>query len=342
MYGETNFCGCGKKYPIVPGSNPSLVTWDGQKFVVADGTKQLPINLPYIQHTAKSNAPYILTANSQGVLKKLLYSTSIPINYLLVGGGASAGDSYNGTSGGGGAGGVLSSSLNFKTGTPINISVGKGGVVPISGSGRSGNNGQNSTLTYSNVTLTAIGGGRGGSNGTALSGGSGGGGNTGQSGGAGTPGQGYAGLAGGVGTDGSPYGGGGGGAGGAGTAVQYNGSGNCLGSAGGAGIISSITGTSLYYSVGGSGNASVAIPDEGYTSVAVIQTTGYGGYGSGGQSAAYGLVNFVPYTPYAGFDGVCILSIPTQYFSGAYTNATVTTNGSNTILTFTGNGTYTT
>ena len=337
MYGETNFCGCGKKYPLVPGSNPSLVTWNGQEFVVADGTQQLPINLPYIQHTSKSNAPYILASNAQGILTKLLYSTSIPINYLLVGGGGSAGDSGNGTSGGGGAGGVLSSSLNFKTGKILNISVGKGGVVPISGSGRSGNNGQNSTFTYSNVTLTAIGGGRGGSNGTALSGGSGGGGNTGQSGEAGTTGQGYAGLTGGVGTDGSPYGGGGGGAGGAATAVQYNGSGNCLGSAGGTGIISSITGTSVYYAVGGSGNADI----DG-TSVGVIQTTGYGGYGSGGQSAAYGFVNSVSYTPYPGFNGVCILSIPTQYFSGTYTNATVAINGSNTILTFTGNGTYTT
>ena len=338
MYGETNFCGCGKKYPLVPGSNPSLVTWNGQEFVVADGTKQLPINLPYIQHTTKTNAPYILTTNAQGVLAKLLYSTNIPINYLLVGGGASAGDSAGGTSGGGGAGGVLSSSLNFKTGKILNISVGKGGSVPAGGSGKAGNAGGNSTISYSNVTLTAIGGGRGGgAGGTALSGGSGGGGYTGQSGGAGTPGQGYAGSSGGVAIGNVQYGGGGGGAGSIGGAVQYNGSGNCLGCAGGAGIISSITGTSLYYSVGGSGNADV----DG-TSVGVIQTTGYGGYGSGGQSAAYGLVNFVPYTPYPGFDGVCILSIPTQYFSGAYTNATVTINGSNTILTFTGNGTYTT
>ena len=340
MYGETNFCGCGKKYPIVPGSNPSLVTWDGQKFVVADGTKQLPINLPYIQHTTKTNAPYILTTNAQGVLAKLLYSNNIPINYLLVGGGASAGDSAGGTSGGGGAGGVLSSSLNFKTGKILNISVGKGGSVPAFNS--TGNIGGNSTISYSNVTLTAIGGGGGGSAGTGgsigtpSSGGSGGGGNNGQSGASGTIGQGYAGLAGGVGTDGSSYGGGGGGAGGAGTPVQYNGSGNCLGGAGGVGIISSITGTSVYYAVGGSGNADI----DG-TSVGVIQTTGYGGYGSGGQSAAYGYVNSVPYTPYPGFNGVCILSIPNQYFSGAYTNATVTINGANTILTFTQNGTYT-
>jgi hypothetical protein len=36
-----------------------------------------------------------------------------------------------------------------------------------------------------------------------------------------------------------------------------------------------------------------------------------------------------------------ILSVPTAHYSGTYSNATVTTSGSNTILTFTSSGSYT-
>jgi hypothetical protein len=38
---------------------------------------------------------------------------------------------------------------------------------------------------------------------------------------------------------------------------------------------------------------------------------------------------------------VVILSVPTASYSGLYTNATISTSGSNTIIKFTSSGTYT-
>ena len=150
MYGETNFCGCGKKYPLVPGSNPSLVIWNGQEFVVADGTIQLPINLPYIQHTDISQVAYFLTTTPQGVLSKLKNLIGGNITYLLVGGGGANGDSAAGVAGGGGGGGVLTSTIPLKTsGLVINVTVGSGGIAPTSDSGAVGGNGGNSIISYS-------------------------------------------------------------------------------------------------------------------------------------------------------------------------------------------------
>ena len=59
--------------------------------------------------------------------------------------------------------------------------------------------------------------------------------------------------------------------------------------------------------------------------------TGGGGGGGGTGAVATG----------AGGSGVVILSVPTTNFSNTYANATVTTSGSNTIITFTTSGTYT-
>jgi hypothetical protein len=66
--GSSNYCGCGTPYPIVPGSNPSLQTWNGQAFVVADGSVQLPISLPYIQQTTRSNIQFVVGVTSTGTL----------------------------------------------------------------------------------------------------------------------------------------------------------------------------------------------------------------------------------------------------------------------------------
>ena len=333
MYGNTNVCGCGSKYPIVPGSNPSLVTWDGQKFVIADGTIQLPINLPYIQHSSKSNAPYILTTNSQGVLAKLLYNIGIPINYLLIGGGGASGDSSesgNGA-GGGGSGGVLQSSFSISTGKIINVIIGLGGIGQ--GKNKAGGNGKNSIINYLSNSITSIGGGGGGGSITPYlngqDGGSGGGGGsngfTVGTAGIGVVGQGYNGGVSNF-TAGNS-GGGGGGAGGVGGSPFTDEDDNQNGGAGGNGIASSITGTSIYYAAGGGGNASDSPGTNGL---------GWPNYGSGGNGGFNGDIST------SGFGGVCILSIPNQYFSGIYTNASVTLNGTNTILTFTQNGTYTT
>jgi len=74
---SNNYCGCGQQYPVVPGSNPSLQTWNGQRFVVADGSFINPISLPYLQISASSQ--YILGVNSKQQL------TLIPISLSAAG-----------------------------------------------------------------------------------------------------------------------------------------------------------------------------------------------------------------------------------------------------------------
>ena len=63
---NTNFCGCGNDYPIVPGTNPALQTWNGQAFVVADGSAQNPIRLPFLQVNGGA-ATYVVGADNNGV-----------------------------------------------------------------------------------------------------------------------------------------------------------------------------------------------------------------------------------------------------------------------------------
>jgi len=57
--------GCGNQYPIVPGTNPALQTWNGQAFVVADGSAQNPISLPFLK-TTQGGATYFLGADNNG------------------------------------------------------------------------------------------------------------------------------------------------------------------------------------------------------------------------------------------------------------------------------------
>jgi hypothetical protein len=65
---------------------------------------------------------------------------------------------------------------------------------------------------------------------------------------------------------------------------------------------------------------------------AATVNTGSGG-GGGGQGGGAGG---------SGGSGVIILSVPTANYSGTYTGSpTITTSGSNTIITFTASGTYT-
>ena len=96
------------------------------------------------------------------------------------------------------------------------------------------------------------------------------------------------------------------------------GAGNANGT-GGAGYTSTITGSSVEYSKGGHNPSTV--------------NTTYGSGGSGGRNANPGS---------AGIQGVVILRIPTASYSGTTTGSpTVTTSGIYTIITFTGNGSYT-
>jgi hypothetical protein len=193
------------------------------------------------------------------------------VEYLIVAGGGAGGANH---AGGGGAGGLIT---GFTTVTPqsYTITVGAGGVTPVSSATATSslNDGGNSSA----FEIIATGGGGGGNRNDVAqtspgrNGGSGGGGGGAQTSfpanwvpGQGTAGQGFAG-----GTAIDIYGGGGGGAGGVGrngTGIN-NGSGN-----GGLGISSAITGTNRFYAGGGGGgwNRSLGV------------NNGQGGLGGGG------------------------------------------------------------
>ena len=187
----------------------------------------------------------------------LVFDTSGTIDYLLVAGGGSGGQGA--IPGGGGAGGLL---------TATGYSVSKGTypiVVGAGGTGGSGiyNNGEDTTA----FSLTAVGGGYGGSGpstANASNGGSGGGnhGYTTSGAGTGTAGQGNNGGV----KSGGGYGAGGGGGAGAvgGNATSPN------GGAGGVGLSNSLrTGSGVFYAGGGGGSAWTG-------------TNGSGGNGGGG------------------------------------------------------------
>lgn len=243
-----------------------------------------------------------------------LYPDTITVDYLVVagggGGGGSNGDSW--IAGGGGAGGLRTSygstsgggasaetSLNLLNGTNYKISIGAGGGSGISQAstttpGTSGSTGEDSYIQYTSGTdlIRSKGGGGGGASSGANSsswsdaqgkdGGSGGGSGANYGGGNGPAFSGgialtsplvhgYAGGSGGLG--GSGYSGGGGGAAGVGASNSNN-------SAGGAGLSSSITGSAVTYSVGGTagivsgtlGNAAANTGNGGQTPKAPANT----------------------------------------------------------------------
>ena len=280
----------------------------------------------------------ITITNSAGSIT--IQTSSYTGNYLLVAGGGSGSDNTAG--GGGGAGGVITGSQNLLPGSVYNFIIGSGGAVITN---NAGNNGNNSTA----FGFTAIGGGAGGNYGnptgsTGNSGGSGGGGGFCQTtapsfGGSSTTGQGNAGGQGGtIGT------GGGGGAGSVGGNASSTGGGN-----GGNGILSSITGTGIYYGGGGGGEAesSGTVATTGglggggagayrpTSSLAVAGSANTGGGGGGGSNQIHPSAG-------AGGSGVFILSIPTSNYTGTTTGSpTIITSGSYTILKFTSSGSYT-
>jgi hypothetical protein len=271
--------------------------------------------------------------------------------YLVVAGGGSGGYSLGG---GGGAGGYLTNysgtAISLTVGEVYTATVGAGGVAPTSD--RKGFDGSDSVLSGTGITtVTSFGGGGGGSSspsadGDGEDGGSGGGAGYVKTsgGGSGTVGQGNNGGAG-FGT--SPnYGcGGGGGA----SQSGANGT-SSAGGDGGDGSSNSITGSSVAY--GGGGGGAVQGPStqgtggtggggngefqEGSAN-ATAGTTNTGGGGGGGRDAG------VPgQTGQAGGSGIVILRVPTANYSGTTTGSpTISTSGSDTIIKFTGSGTYT-
>jgi autotransporter-associated beta strand protein len=222
----------------------------------------------------------------------LTVNLGLGVEFLLVGGGGSGGGGHAG--GGGGGGGVLAGSTAVAAGTYF-IGVGTGGGQST---GR-GNSGTTSTA----FTFTASGGGGGAgelAGATAQTGGSGGGGSgsnlsDNRAGGSGTSGQGNVGGAGAT-LPSLSYGvaGGGGGAGQAGFNATSTEAGN-----GGAGVVTTIRGTTEYFGGGGGGGGwgSQNVPGggggegggaagaSGTTSVAPAGTANTGG-GGGGSSAS--------------------------------------------------------
>lgn len=195
--------------------------------------------------------------------------TTNSVYYLCVGGGGPGGPgapNIFSVGGGGGAGGVLTnygSIVNtFSPNVTYNIQVGSGGSVPYT-------NGVNTYMNTNEGTITALGGGYGGSG----SGGSGGGSNAnGGGGGAGTLGQGYSG---GSSPLGPPFSNGNAGGGG-GASSSGQGGGTPSVGYGGNGLTCNITGNSIIYGGGGGG----CLGYSGDNSTIPVGGTGGGGNGS--------------------------------------------------------------
>ena len=312
-----------------------------------------------------SGNPTITTSGSETILKYLASGSYVhnpstaagKMNYMVLAGGASG--ASNG--GGGGAGGLRSSWYASGGGavgeTPITLSsgtytitIGAGGALVDNTTSYQdpGNDGSATTIS-GNATVNTVGGGGGGSNNTnaGRTGGSGGGAGaspgTPYNGGSGTAGEGFDGGR--AGAVGHPYTGAGGGGTGA---VGGDNSGSAPG-AGGAGASITITGTGVNYGGGGGGTGGTGV---GYTGPG-----GAGGTGGGGAGGAYngngvsgtantgggggGSGDGGSFTSGAGGSGLVILRLQTSEYSGTTTGSpTVTTVGTETVLTFTGSGTY--
>ena len=288
------------------------------------------------------------------------------------GGGGGAGglkNSFRGEKSGGG----LSAYMPIRTakGVTYTVTVGAGSGSSHPGNGQDGADGSDSSIAgtggFTTISCNGGGGGAGHHDGGAQgrSGGSGGGGGLTGSGGHSDLDQGFSGGD----NPGSGYasfpqnGSGGGGAGGPGgnPAMNSRPTDNNYGAFGGEGVFSTITGTPTGYAGGGSGGSHLphapssgtahngdpraghqinigkryggadgGLGNSGGGSNATANTGGGGG-GSGGMGLACG----------GGGSGIVILRMPTAYYTGTVTGSpTVTTDGSDTVVKFTGSGTY--
>ena len=283
--------------------------------------------------------------------------------FLLVAGGGGGGIAYGGGGGAGGlrtsfgstSGGGASAETNITLANGIyNVTIGAGGAG-ISAAA-TGNSGSNSSIS-GNASFSTTGGGGGGSSITntsahpAGSGGSGGGGSVlgqqspyTQAGAAGTANEGFGGGQGGFGSfNGTTGAGGGGGAGAAGDNGKT--SGYRLGGNGGDGLAVNIIPGGVFAGGGGAGG-------EGSTD----STPGIGGGGKGGYTSASsprsgvvntgggggGSGNTTSVTSGAGGSGVGILRMRTADYSGTTSGSPIVrVYGEETILVFTGSGSYT-
>ena len=243
---------------------------------------------------------------------------SYTVDYLVVAGGGGGGRGYGGGGGAGGlrasfnsetsgGGGSSETALQMVPGTVYTVTVGGGGS---GGHNVTGTSGSDSEITGSDITdVTSLGGGRGGSRGPnsgQASGGSGGGAPDGHPGGPGGAGQASTIIG-----SSTTYAGGGGGGMGSGQG------GNTPGGPGGSG--------------GGGSGGSDGLGSPGSTNL------GGGGGGSGNAGNNWG-----PSGGGSGGSGVVILRMATSNYSSTTSGSpTVTTSGSDTILKYTGDGSYT-
>jgi|TARA_A100001388_G_C28773280_1_gene505371 hypothetical protein len=293
-------------------------------------------------------------------------------DFLVIAGGGSGGIGPGGNPGGGGAGaggyrasfnseasgggGSSESSLTFRTGIVYTITVGAGASArPLDSTNAvEGTDGTNSSISGSNITTITSTGGGGGSGGTAVGrdGGSGGGNceNPGSAAGQGTANQGFNGGQ--TPTDTSDArnaGAGGGGAGAVGVNISGGGA-SANGGNGGAGVASTITGSSVTRAGGGGGGSYGGNGGTGGTGgggdgadnsgVATAGTTNTGSGGGGGRAGGTGGSHSASG---AGGSGVVIISIPDANYSGTTTGSPTVATGvsGKTVLTFTGDGSYT-
>jgi hypothetical protein len=246
-------------------------------YYTLDGAQNPSFSVSGYSQSYTSGSNTIVAFKSSGNL--VCSGTMIGASVLVVGGGG------GGANGGGGAGGVVSGTMNLSGTIPVTVGSGGTGGSSANPYTSLATAGTNSSIG----SLTAIGGGAGGAvNNSGITSGSSGGGagycSAVQSGAAGTSGQGNSG--------GNGFNipgiwnaaGGGGGAGAIGGTGSATGSGS-----GGAGVLSSISGSSVWYGGGGGGGAVSAY------------AAGSGSSGSGGAGSAIG--NGAAGVPYTGGGG---------------------------------------
>jgi len=275
-------------------------------------------------------------------------SLTVPITYLLVGGGGAGGTNEpnpdGDAGGGGGAGGYLTDTLNLLPGITYTITVGAGGTGSSNAAVQS-TAGSNTSISGSYLaTITAVGGGYGGNDDTtsnAGSGGSGGGAGSYYQGngvpGTGTyPGssafytplrQGFDGAGTTNGQIGTRAGAGGGGSASAGSTRSGN-----TGGAGGGGTSNGLSGSIVTYAAGGSGGT---VGTSGSNGAAGAANTGNGGGGSSPRNNAG-----VAFAGGNGGSGIAII-VSQQAAVSTTGSPTITTSNGFYIYRFTSSGTIT-
>ncbi len=335
-------------------TNAITLNPNGLKLNSGTGTKGLNTNREAVTITYIDTTQGWVASSGTNYGTQSLDTLPYSIDFLVVAGGGGGGTSASSShaAGAGGAGGFRTSTQTVNVGTAITVTVGNGGAG--GGNASQGNNGSDSSISGSSLTtITSTGGGGGGrgynSNSTYSGGNNGGSGG----GGGGSPGSTSGGTGNTPSTSPSQGNNGGGGSGGGGGASATGGNGDYgTGAAGGNGTASSITGSSVTYAGGGGGG--------GYSTTAsgIICVGGTGGGGNGGNYNVVGdpgTVNTggggggggnwdsVQATGGDGGKGVVILSMPDANYSGTTTGSPTVATGvsGQTVLTFTGTGSYT-